>query len=211
MRACVLLGDVVGSRDLADREQFRERLRSACRVVNRSYEDAVLAPATPLKGVDELGVVFEERRATYGIAAALLGGVHPVEVRFGVAEGRIDVGETSADVTAMDGPAFHRADELVESARASGLLFDADFGDPTLDRAIADEINLLLRRRADLTERQLEYVHAYERRGTQAAAAEALGVTQQSVSKELRQVGWPFVREIEGRLAETLEEYTDGR
>lgn len=209
MEACVLLGDVVGSRGLTDRPGFSESLRTACRDVNRAYDDVVVAAATPLKGIDELGVVFDDRRATYGIAKRLLDGVHPATVRFGVAEDDIDVGTRGTDVTEMDGPAFHRADELIEATREAGLLFDADFSDPTLDRAIADEINMLLRWRSGLSERQFEYLRAYERRGTQAAAADDLGVTQQSVSNELRRAGRPFVTEIEGRLARTLEEYTD--
>lgn len=210
MRASVLLGDVVGSRELTDRVGFGEKLREACEGVNSAYESVLVAPAKPLKGVDELGVVFDDRRATYGIAKGLLGDVHPAIVRFGVAEGRIDVGKESGDITEMDGPAFHRADELVASTRERGLLFDAEFDDRTLDRAIADEVNLLLRWRAERTERQLEYLRAYERHGTQAGAAESLGVTQQAVSKVLRQAGFPFVDEIESRLGETLEEYTDG-
>lgn len=209
MEACVLLGDVVGSRELTDRAGFSESLRTACREVNRTYEDVVVAAATPLKGIDELGVVFDDRRSTYGIAKRLLDEVHPTAVRFGVAEGGIDVGVAGADLAEMDGPAFHRADELVAATRKAGLLFDADFSEPTLDRAIADEINMLLRWRSGLSERQFEYLRAYEHRGTQAGAAEDLGVTQQSVSKELRRAGHPFVNEIEGRLARTLEEYTD--
>lgn len=81
----------------------------------------------------------------------------------------------------MDRPAFHRADELVTSTRELGLLFDAEFDDRTLDRAIADEVNLLLRWQADRTERQFEYLRGYERRGTQRGAGEALDVTRCSL------------------------------
>lgn len=204
-----MLGDVVGSRELNDREGFREALVTACRAVNREYGDAVVAPAKPLRGIDELGVVFDHRRIAYGVARRLLDGVRPAAVRFGVAEGRIDVGEESTDVTEMDGPAFHRADELVEGARERELLFDAAFEDPTLDRAIADEINMLLHWRTGLSDGQFELLRAYEREGTQRGAADELGVTQQAVSKELRRAGWPFVDEIETRLDLTLEEYTD--
>lgn len=207
----MLLGDVVGSREVSDRSGVGAAMREACEAVNRRYEDAVVAPATLLKGVDEVGVVFDDRRAIYGVARTLLDGVHPVGVRFAVVEGEIDVGVDSGRVPAMDGPAFHAADDLLAAVADRELLFDAAIARPTLDRAVADEVNLLLRWRTELTERQLEFLSAYERRGTQSAAAEALGVTQQAVSKELRAVGWPFVSEIERRLETTLEEYEDVR
>ena len=157
----MLLGDVVGSRDLSNRGVFETTLDTAC----RSVDEAVA--------------------------------------------GDIDVGVGSGRVPAMDGPAFHRAEEMLSSVADADLLFDLAVSESTLDRAIADEVNLLLRWRAGLTERQAEYVRAYERRGTQAAAAADLGVTQQAVSNELRDVGWPFVDRIERRLERTIEEYAD--
>lgn len=207
MDACVLLGDVVGSRELTDRTRFGTRLRAACRAVTEEYAPSIVAPAKPLKGVDEVGVVFADRAATYGIAKALADGVRPADIRLAAAGGAIDVGTERGDVSAMDGPAFHSADELLDSVGRTGLRFDAGFDDPSLDRAIADEVNLLLQWRRDLTERHFEYVRAYERHDTQAAAAAALGVTQQSVSKVLRANGWSLVEAIEGRLQTTLEEY----
>lgn len=207
MEACVVLGDVVGSRELSDREAFRESLLEGCRSVNEAFAEHVVADAKLLKGVDELGVVVDDRRITYDLVKRLLDAVHPSGIRFGVAEGRIDVGTASTDVTAMDGPAFHRADRLLSDLEEGGLVFDADFGRPTVDRAIADEINLLLRWRTRLTPRQFEYLRAYERRGSQQSAAEVLDVTQQAVSKELRRMDRPFVSEIESRLEETLGEY----
>jgi hypothetical protein len=145
----------------------------------------------------------------YGVVRRFYEAVHPVWVRFAAATGDIDVGVESGRVPAMDGPAFHRADEMLASVADADLLFDLAVSESTRDRAIADEVNLLLRWRAGLTERQAEYLRTYERRGTQAAAAADLGVTQQAVSNELRDVGWPFVDRIERRLDRTLDEYAD--
>lgn len=207
MRACVLLGDVISSRGISDRTEFRETLHAACNAVNRIHEDDIVAPATTLKGVDEIGVVLTARQAVYEITKQFLDAVHPIKIRFGVGKGRIDVGADTKDVAEMDGPAFHQVDELLTRLRETGLLFDGIFGDRTLDRAISDEINMLLRWRVELSQRQREYLLAYETGGTQTAAADELGVTQQAVSKELRNIGWPFVSEIEARLATTLREY----
>jgi hypothetical protein len=211
MEACVLLGDVVGSRGLSNRAVFGTTLETACRSVDEAFADAVIAPATPLKGVDEVGVVLEDWRVVYDVVRRFYEAVHPVRVRFAAVAGDIDVGVGSGRVPAMDGPAFHRADEMLASVADADLLFDLAVSESTLDRAIADEVNLLLRWRAGLTERQAEYVRAYERRGTQAAAAADLGVTQQAVSNELRDAGWPFVDRIERRLGRTLEEYADAK
>jgi DNA-binding XRE family transcriptional regulator len=123
-----------------------------------------------------------------------------------VAFGEIDVGLESGDVSKMDGPAFHRADELLNDIERENLLFDMKMDAEPLDASVSDEVNLLLSRRHDWTERQLETVRAYREHETQRDVAESLGVTPQAVSKTLNEAEWPMIETIEGRLRSTLDE-----
>ena len=203
----VLLGDVVQSRHIDDRVAFRERLTELCAALNDDYEISIHADFTVLKGVDEVGGVLSSLTDAYDIVRDLFEGLRPYELRLVVASGGIDVGENSFDVSEMDGPAFHRAAELIAVLEDSGLLFDMDVGKGALDTALADEINLLLLVRRGWTDRQQEIVQAYLRHGDQDGAARELGVTQQAISDALTKASWPTVDAIEGRLIAALGGY----
>jgi hypothetical protein len=203
----VVLGDVVQSRDIDARPQFRSMLAEACDRVSRQYKDDVFAPFQLLKGVDELGGVLSSAVRIYDIVKDLFDALHPHQLRIGVVLGEIDVGAETGVVSKMDGPAFHRGDELLDSIEQSDLLFEARTGRERFDLAVSDEINLLLAHRQQWTDRQREIIACYERRENQYEVADELGISQQAVSKTLGKASWPMIRHVEERLDRVLEEY----
>lgn len=204
---CVVLGDVVASRDIPDRQGFRERLLSAIASVNETYDETVVADFALQKGVDEFGGVLDSPVHVYDIVDELTRRVHPQEVRFAVAWGEVDVAPDASDVQRMDGPAFHRADELQQSIADTAYRFAMDLDDPPLDTTLADQINLLLLRKADWTDRQHRVVARYDELGSQGAVADELDISQPAVSQALSRANYRVLRGIEGRLRETLGRY----
>jgi DNA-binding transcriptional LysR family regulator len=200
----VLLGDVVASRQVDDREQFGRRLADACAAVSDAHGDAFDAPLEPLKGVDEIGGVLTGPAVLYDVLDGLRERLHPQEIRVAVAAGEVDVGADTGEVARMDGPAFHRADELLAGLAGSPLRVALDLDAAPLDDAIADEVNLLFRLKADWTDHQRRVVDAYRTTGSQSAAAGELGVSQAAVSQALSRADYATVREIETRLRRTL-------
>lgn len=200
----VVLGDVVGSREVDDRAALDRRLRSALRAVNETYGARVGAPFTPLKGVDEFGGTLAGREAAYDVARTIQTGLHPAVARYAVVAGDVDVNPDATDVSVMDGPAFHRADELLAALGADGGHFVLETGDPAVDDLATAAGDLALAVREDWTERQAEVAAAYRRLGTQAAVADRLGVSQQAVSKSLQAARYDRVQRAEARLTRAL-------
>lgn len=201
----VVLGDVVSSRDATDRAALGERLADGCDRVTDRFE--TVAPFEPLKGVDEFGGVLPTPASAYDVTLALRAALRPERVRVAVVGGEVDVGLETGRVARMDGPAFHRADELLAGMDAAGRTFAFESAGGSLDTLVTDEVNLLLARRRSLTDRQREVIRAYRDHGTQRAAAEALDVTQQAVSKALRAADWRLVAGVEERLRGVLARY----
>lgn len=199
----VVLGDVVDSREIVDRAAFRETFTRAREEVTARYGSTFTAGPSVLKGIDELGAVLSSLEDLYDVAITLQNVLHPHAIRLAVASGDITVGETET-VAHMDGEAFHRATELLETIERDGLRFGLDTGTRPLDTAVADEINLLLHVRESWTDRQREVAIRYERAPTQQAVATDLGISQQAVSNVLQSASWPLVETIEDRLRETL-------
>lgn len=203
----VVLGDVVGSRDIEDREGFRDAIASVLGAVNERYADDVVGEFALVKGVDEIAGVVREPRNLYRLLRDVVGAARPGAIRFAVVYGEIDVDAAGESVVAMDGPAFHRADELLAEVADDELYLAFSGRRPAFDGFVAACINLLLMAREDWTDRQRAMVAAYEEAGTQSAVADRFDVSQQTVSATLRRADWARLARIEAAVNEALGEY----
>lgn len=185
----VVLVDVIDSRDIDDRAAFGDALSSVLESVNEDHANALAAPFESIKGIDEFGAVLRRLAPLPTMLDALLEALHPTRLRIAVAAGHIDIGDPAAGITAMDGPAFHRADDLFAEIAAEDLYVGIDTGNPA-DALLATSLNLLIIAREDRTARQIEVIRAYERHETQTAAAEALDLTPQAVSNTLQRIDY---------------------
>lgn len=125
----------------------------------------------------------------YEVLEDILAEIHPVRVRFGIADGGIDIGSVEEGVRSRDGPAFHRAAAALDEADDRDLHVAVTTDSP-VDGLLAGSLNLLLIARERRTDRQFEVIEAYERYGTQQAAATELGVPQQAVSQALNRADY---------------------
>lgn len=206
----VVLGDVVASREIDDREAFRDTIEAALDAINERYADDVVGEFTFLKGVDEIAGVIQDPRNLYRILRDVVSAARPGAIRFAVVHGEIDVGAEGSDVGEMDGPAFHRADEALIEVAEADLYVSFSGRRPAFDPLIEASINLLLVVREDWTDRQRAMVAAYEETGTQADVANRFGVSQQTVSATLRRADWPRLSRIEGDVNAALDGYALG-
>ncbi|WP_435065304.1 SatD family protein [Halobaculum sp. EA56] len=203
-RTHVVLGDVVDSRSDPDREALRDRIEEALAAVNEEYADAVGAAFAPIKGADEFGGTLRDPGVAYGVVRTIQERLHPTVARYAVVAGAVDVNPGASDVTAMDGPAFHRADEALAELTDAGGAFLVDTGDARADDLATAAGDLALAVREEWTDRQAEVVRAYRRHETQTAVAEALGVSTQAVSKTLSAARYDRVRRAEARIERAL-------
>lgn len=204
----VLLADVVHSRDIERRADFESRLAATFESLNREKSDVLATPLSPMKGLDEFGCVLTAVAPVVDVILGILNATHPVSVRFAVANGGIDVGLGRDTVAEMDGPAFHRASELLEQLKENDLRVAVDTGS-SVDALAATSLNFLTLQRMSLTSRQLEVVRAYDRHGTQPDAANELDISQQAVSKTLRDVDYRRLAALEELTRAGLKETYD--
>ena len=206
----VILGDVIASREIDDREAFRDTIEAALEAVNDRYADDVVGEFALLKGVDEIAGVIDDPRNLYRILRDVVSATRPGAIRFSVVYDEIDVGTAGDAAGEMDGPAFHRADEALVDVAEAELYVSFSGRRPAFDPLIGACINLLLVAREDWTERQRAMVAAYEETGTQNAVADRFDVSQQTVSATLRRADWPRLSRLEGDVNETLARYASG-
>ncbi|MFH0809880.1 MAG: SatD family protein [Pseudomonadota bacterium] len=207
----VMLGDVVSSRLIkSPREDFQARLENFCQVVNATFAPSVYGPFKILKGADEVGGVLTSVGCAYGLISLMLERLCPHLIRWVLTGGIIDTAVGTHDVAKMDGPAFHKAAELMSRLKRTQLLFDMSAGDDLLDQAVAGQINLLLLLKGRWSERQRRVAIEYDKAGSQHEVAQRLGISQQAVSKTLGGLRLREIKAIEDKLGHILAHYPAG-
>ncbi|MCZ7382236.1 MAG: SatD family protein [Candidatus Methanoperedens sp.] len=202
---CVILGDVISSRRIKDKEAFQNKLQETCNEINTLYADYIYAEFKILKGIDEIeGVLFDISKS-YDITSTILEKLYPDLMRFVVVFDYIDTAAESSDVAKMDGPAFHRASDIMGELKKSKLIFSISIEDKAIENLISGEINLILLFKKNLSAKQHLIVKEYKETGSQHEVAKKLGITQQAVSKALNRALWEEIRHIEQGLNYALE------
>jgi len=196
-----LVGDLAGSRHLADRAGVQRSLRDAIARINRKLDPAEAASRLTLTAGDEVQILLRRPSAAVAIMIELAETVAPGRMVFGLGWGAVST-DLDPDPAVLDGPCFHAARTALRRARREGRWAVAGgFGaghDPTLSALFA----LLGAVRARWTEVQLRYVRG-ARTSLQKEVAARYGVSPSVVSESLKAASFAVVREGE-RAAEGL-------
>jgi hypothetical protein len=195
-----LLGEVEENPAVLRMDDLQKRLGGVLDEFNRGRVTSVASPLGTTGGFPEFGGVLLDLAKAYEVARRIAEELHPLPVRVAAVAGEVSSG------AAQDGPAFDAAAELLYRARKENRLLLVSGAGPGLD-LLANTLALVLYRNLQLwTARQCEVVRLYRRYRRQRDVAEALGVTQQSVSNALASAGWRALEEAERSLARALSE-----
>jgi len=204
----VMMGDVISSRRIKDKEEFQIKLEKACADVNRAYAGDIYADFKILKGIDEIEGILSNMENSYEIINTILEQIYPQSMRFALVLDYIDTAAETRDVSKMDGPAFHKASDIISDLKRSKLMFSMSIEDDMLDRTAAGVINLILLLKKKWSLKQHRIFRKYQEAGTQHEVARSLGITQQAVSRTLNRSMWKEISGIEENLRYVLRNYS---
>jgi hypothetical protein len=181
-RPVVVIGDIVESRSLADRAGVQNRLLDAVDAFNQE-EGRSLAAELRLTAGDEVQALLADPAVAVDLVTRLSDALRPAELAWGLGRGAVTT-DWSDDVSAMDGPCFHRARAAVEAAADEGVWLRARGFSEVDDRVLSGLFRLLGVLRAGWTDTQFAYLRAL-RGGTQREVAERFGRDETTVSRTL--------------------------
>jgi len=187
MAYCVITADVKGSRDVEDRAALQKRLKSAMDRVNSEFAPHVVVPFSITIG-DEWQGVLKSVGESYSVKLAFERLLEGVPIVFGIGEGGIatPLAERSAE---MDGEAFHRSRQALETAKTEGRPIAFCTVDAEADKllnALCAALELVSRH---WTDKQRKVVALFREYGHQRKVSELLGVTESHVSQTLSGAG----------------------
>lgn len=165
------------------REDVAARIEAALKQTNEVFRDKLFLPLTLGSG-HEWRAVPMSLPAAFEIDLFLRHRLFPLQITTGIGRGDLG-GNLHEGLARLAGPCVLRSRRALERARRHrGGTFLAS-GDPLLD-AGANTISLLLQTLFETwTQKQLEAYLAYRRHGTEATAAEAIGITQSALHQRL--------------------------
>lgn len=203
----VVIGDIVGSRQLPDRAVAQDRLREAVAAFNAKSEYELAAPLE-VTGGDEIKTILEDPVVCVDVITQLSEALHPMAMAWGVGRGPITTSWVP-DVGNLDGPCFHLARQASEEASNDGIWARAHGFTPLDDRVLGTLFRLMGAIRSTWTEKQMAYVRSARVQSQKATAAE-LGVTEGAVSQSLQRARFGDLEEAEATLRELLALYRPG-
>lgn len=127
-RHIVLIGDLVGSKELGykERKKFQAILTDKISQLNKE-SDSIISPLTITLG-DEFQAVYKNMSALLADSWSILTALHPVGVRFSVGIGEIYTPLNTEQTLGMDGPAFHSARDGMDQVKKSGGTYCVKLG-----------------------------------------------------------------------------------
>jgi DNA-binding CsgD family transcriptional regulator len=176
-----IIGDVVRSRQAADRASLQARLMAALERLNADRRAAVAAHFVLTVGDEFQGLLASPERLVE-ILATLRSAAHPEELRFGLGIGGLST-PLRADAIGMDGPCFHRARAAIELAEARGTTIEVDRGSPAPAFGLYAILYAALR--SGWTERQRQVLDLALAGNAGRAIAARLEITPSAVSQHL--------------------------
>lgn len=202
----VVIGDIVGSRELPDRASVQDRYREAIEAFNERAMSRLAAPLE-LTGGDEAKTILEDPSAALDVVTELSDAMYPVTLAWGIGRGPIHTSWVP-EVGRLDGPCFHRARRAIDEASREGIWASAAGFSSLDDQVLTALFRLIGALRASWTESQVRSIRAVRDRSQKEAARE-IGLTESGISKSLRRAQFHDVRAGEAAVGELLASYRD--
>ncbi len=181
---CAVIGDIVHSREIKDRQAFQNRFKEVISDINLKYSKYIASSLTVTLG-DEFQGLLNIPYISYEIIMDIKKRLSTIDLVFGVGIGTMDT-DFSKDISiGSDGPAYHYAREMVIRAKKKR---------PTIcykSNSIEDElINSLIyfieSCSSSRTKRQSHIVDLYNNLESQREVAITLNIKQPVVSRALK-------------------------
>jgi DNA-binding XRE family transcriptional regulator len=202
MLYCAIIGDIIGSRKLKDRQMVQREFIAMAKEASNLYKAEIQSPFTVTIG-DEFQALLKSLVVIPNIIEHVVQRMAPVELVFGLGIGPIHTDINPKMAIGMDGPAFHLARQALLQAKKKKprIIYHSEMIGVDMINALNYFIESCEARR---TKRQKEVLSYVSQNYTQEAIAKALGITQQSVHDIISASYLPEIAEAKRTIAKYL-------
>ena len=190
----VIIGDIVASKTLINRNEVQQKLKNALERINHKYADDITAKFVISLG-DEFQGLLKRQGNIIKIISEIEAELAPTKLRFGVGIGGITTDINFDNSLEIDGAAYYRARKMIreiESRKSqyvesySNIMICSSDEESKSDELTNATLGVCTALKSKWTNRQKEIISAYLRNyENQYKTADALQITQSSVNRAL--------------------------
>lgn len=181
---CAIIGDIVHSRQIENRQAFQDEFKQIISNVNEKYSQYIASNFTVTLG-DEFQGLLTNTHMSYKIIKDIKKRLYPINLVFGVGIGEMYTDFSKEISIGSDGPSYHYAREMVEKAKKKKPSICYKSGSIE-DDLINSLIYFIEACESSRTKRQSHIVELYNNLDSQKEVAITLDIKQPVVSKVLK-------------------------
>ena len=212
---CVIMGDIIDSRTLANRREVQRKLDEVLSNVNAKYSSGISAKFMISQG-DEFQGLLETTTNIMDIIYDIQTFMFPVKLRFGIGMGEVWTDIDKDKSVRVDGPVYVCAREAINEVKNSEG--KNDFPKTNLiirfqenlkqDSSLLNTVfSLMAMVRDQWTERQLTVINCYRNNNeNQISAAKAMDISQSAVNQHLKKAHYQSYRMAEETVQKELDQ-----
>ncbi|MBA1336644.1 MAG: hypothetical protein HPY66_3079 [Firmicutes bacterium] len=180
---CAIIGDIVQSRKIEDRQLIQDRFIGTIDRINQNYNNFIASNFTITLGDEFEGLLFSPSKS-YEIIEAVKKQMAPTQLVFGVGIGTMSTQFSKNTSLGSDGPAFHYARKMVNRAKKKKPSICYYSNSPE-DELINSLIYFIESCTFEQTKRQKQIIDLYEAGHSQEDIANLVKIKQPSVSEHI--------------------------
>jgi len=177
---CAIIGDIVNSKKIPNRQEIQDLFFSVLNDINREFDNNIASNFTITLG-DEFQGLISKPSLSYEIIKKIKQKMFPVELVFGVGIGEMKTRIEKTISIGSDGPAYHYARNMVEKAkkkRPSIRYYSGTTSDELINGLLYFTESCINSR----TAKQFEAVKLYDELKSQKEVAQRLNKSQGAIS-----------------------------
>lgn len=213
-RYLALVGDIKRSRSLANRALVQERLEAVCGQLNRDADALdLLSPLTVTLG-DEFQALFGSAGALWRVVFAVEAALQveegaAVSLRFGIGLGELSTPVNEKAAIGMDGPAFYRAREAIDSLKQDDRCYRVG-GLRRRDAMVGHALDYISFQRAGWRHNRVQVFSDLLQGKSPADIARRVGISDRAVYKNIRHGDLETLAGFLASVAELIDEELKG-
>ena len=183
MKVIALIGDVVSSQTITNRNSFQKQLKEVLDHVNRDHKE-ILSPYTITLG-DEFQAVYKNAHRLFLDILTILSQIFPQKLRFSIGIGEIVTPINRKQAIGMDGPAFYYARKGITNLKETTFLLDFTADDIPNSNFITNSLYLLSHLINNWTKNRLKILVAIMKGLTVKEIKELLNISHVAIYKNI--------------------------
>lgn len=209
---CAIIGDIVNSKEIQDREEFQEKFIYVIEKINTIFAGYIVSKFTVTLG-DEFQGLLNSPIVFIDILDYINNSLNPINLRYGVGIGEITTRINNEKAIGADGPAYHNARRMIDEVKAkeksknSGKTNARFYSGNKEDELINVILGLCDNIEKGWTSSQRELIkYISENNRSQQEAAKHFGILQSSVSSKLKSASYYQYLNAKIKIKEYLEQ-----